>query len=224
MSSWKSKLVRMGLAMGLAMALWAIPAFAQPVPYQPQVGDTLRYALSNGDTATTRVVRVRNDEDRTYATLEQVLEHEGTQRTHRLLMVRSPEGIALRMPELEGSGEQKSPLVCYLTQARVNDTWTAQKGAYRDEEGAAAEYRVFARLEAIETLTVKAGTFPGCYKIAYRTAMAGADEPTSTMLVWFKPEIGIIKTRTLKAGNATETELVSYSLASYRPTETPNDD
>ncbi len=224
MGHWRSKLVRMGLAMGLAVGLWAIPAFAQPTPYQPQVGDTLRYALSNGDTSTTRVVRIRNEEDRTYATMEQVLDHEGKQRTNRLIMVRSPEGIALRLPELEGSDDRKSPLVCYLTQAKVNDTWTAQKGAYRDEAGAATEYRVFARLEAIETLTVKAGTFDGCYKIAYRTAMAGSEQPTSTMVVWFKPEVGIIKTRTVHGDQATETELVSYSLAGYRPGGNPTAD
>lgn len=217
MARWMGKLIRVGLTLGLASALWALPAMAQPTPYQPRVGDTLRYALSNGDMATTRVIRVRTEEDRTYATVEQVLEHAGTQKTHRLIMVRSPEGIALRMPEIEGSGDEKSPLVCYLTQARVNDTWTAQKGAYRDEAGAAAEYRVYARLEAIETVTVKAGTFKGCYRVAYRTAMQGDEQPATPMIVWFKPEVGIIKTRSVQGGTATETELVSYSLAGYQP-------
>lgn len=214
MGAW-GKWIRVGLTAGLSAFLWALPAMAQPTPYQPQVGDTLRYALSNGDTATTRVVRIRTEDDRTYAMLERVVEHEGTQKTSRLTMVRSPEGIALRLPELKGSDDEQSPLVCYLTQARINDTWTAQKGAYRDSEGTANEYRVYAHLEAIETLTVKAGTFPGCYRIAYRTAMAGNETSTSTMTVWFKPEVGIVKTRSAQGEGTTETELVGYTLASY---------
>ncbi|HEY9856960.1 MAG TPA: hypothetical protein V6D05_14550, partial [Stenomitos sp.] len=207
--------IRVGLSAGLSALLWAMPAAALPTPYQPQVGDTLRYALSNGDTATTRVVRIRTEDDRTYAMLERVLEHGGAQKTSRVTLVRSSEGIAFRLPELEGSGDEQSPLVCYLTQAQINDTWTAQKGAYHDLEGSPTEYRVYAHLEAIETLTVKAGTFPGCYRIAYRTAVPGMESPGYTMTVWFKPEVGIVKTRSAQGATTTETELVSYTLAAY---------
>lgn len=217
MAARMGTLFQIGLKLGLSAFLWATPAMAEPTPYQPHVGDTLRYALSNGDTATTRIVRIRSEDDRTYAMVEQVVEHEGTQKTSRVTMVRSPEGIALSLPEVEGSGSEKSPLVCYLKQAKINDTWTAQRGAYRDEEGAATQYRVYARLEAIETLTVKAGTFRDCHRIAYRTVVPGSETPTYALVLWFKPEVGIIKTRTLRGTEATETELLSYTLASYRP-------
>lgn len=206
---------RIRIGLGLLALMWAWPAMAEPTPYQPHVGDTLRYALSNGDTATTRVVRIHSEADRTYAMVERVLQHEGSKETRRVTLVRSKEGIALGMPEVEGSGDEKSPLVCYLSQARINDTWTAQKGSYRDAEGDSTEYRVYARLEAIETLKVRAGTFRNCHRIAYRSVMAGSEASAYTLVVWFKPEVGIIKTRTLRGSEATETELVSYALASF---------
>lgn len=200
---------------GLTACLGGLPAMALPTPYQPRVGDTLRYALSNGDVATTRVVRIRTVDDRTYAMLERDLEHAGAHQKSRLTLVRSPEGVALRLPEVEGTGDRQSPLVCYLTQARIHDTWTAQKGAFRDAAGGANEYRVYARLEAIETLTVKAGTFAGCYRVAYRTAMDGAERTDYSLIVWFKPEVGIVKTLTTQGETRTETELVSYALGAY---------
>lgn len=206
----------LGIVLGVASVFWASPAWPAPKAYVPTLGDTLCYALSNGDIATTRVVRVRADGSRLLATLERTVEHGAKHESEHMTLVRTDQGIALRLPEVEGLPTETTPLVCYLTQAGINDTWTAQKGSYRDADGAEAEYRVYAHLDAIETVRVKAGTFTGCYRVSYRTAMASGETPTNTtMQIWFKPELGIVKTRTVENGTATETELVSYTTSSY---------
>lgn len=204
---------------GVLGGLMASPAWAHPVPPPPQIGDTLRYALSNGDTATTRVVRIREDGGKTYATLEQTLDHEGGHALTRVLLVRSPEGISMSLPETDQRLARTTLLVCYLTSADLNDTWMAQRGTYRDTAGGLSEYRIYAHLEAIEPVTVPAGTFPGCYRVAYRTSRPSdpTDQPETAMVIWYKPELGIVKTRSSREGSTLETSLVAYQAAGYGP-------
>jgi|GEM_PF-2182615 hypothetical protein len=203
------------VAVAAVMAGWGLPARAIPSPAFPQVGDTLRYALSNGDSAVTRVVRVRFDDGKSYATLDETWQHGGECTQSRTTLIRSDDGIALERPQSDHRLAKTSPLVCYLVAATPNDTWTAQQGLYRDTSGGITSYRLFARLEAIETVKTPAGTFPGCYRVAYFAdpATATSSLTPSDLVVWYKPELGVVRSRSQRAGETLETTLVGYDTA-----------
>ncbi|MNR89283.1 hypothetical protein D3C72_202470 [compost metagenome] len=196
----------------LGACLAALPAGA--APYEPQVGDELRYGISNGDVAITRVIRTRGHGERTFAQVIQTLLRKGEDpEMSRFTMIRTAEGMAIQVSSA-AEGVQLSPLVYYLQAAGDRDSWVAQKGSYRDSEGKEVGYELTAELQGRETVTVKAGKFEDCARIAYRTKLAGVAQGAGSELVfWVKPEIGIIKTRSLQEGKVTETELLSIQRA-----------
>ncbi len=205
--------------LGLGAALIGALIAGQPAsaaPYLPQVGDELRYGVSNGDVAITRVIRTRGQGDRTYAQVVQTLVRKGADpQTSRFTVIRTAEGMALQVSStLEGL--QLSPLVYYLQGVSPRESWVAQKGTYRDSEGKEVGYELTAELLGIETVKVEAGTFEDCARISYRTTFSDARQTASSELTfWVKPEIGIIKTRSLQEGKVTETELLSFQRATF---------
>ncbi|MBO9541598.1 hypothetical protein J7643_13505 [bacterium] len=207
-----------GLSLFLALGVGA-PALAAPAPrapFTPHVGDTMRYAITGGDSYVMRVVKTRGDDGRTLALVEETHDTPKQETRDRLTWVRTDQGMALVLGPTNDSSMEQSPLICYLANSAPKDTWTAQSGRYRDTDGSVTEFRIFARLEAIETVTVPAGTFAGCYRIAYQAATKG--EPASErtrMQLWFKPELGIVKTRSVQGETVTETTLTGYQTASF---------
>lgn len=195
------------LGLGLALS-----APAPGAPWQPHVGDAREYATPDGGRATLRVIRVRQEAERTVATVEQVSEQGARRTTRRVTWLRSPEGLALRLPGLDML--EVGPLVCYLSHAGLADTWTAQEGHYRDAAGEQVSFRLLARLEAREQVTVPAGTFSDCARVAYRLELEDEVAPRTNMWVWIKPELGIVKTRSLRGSVVQETQLVRYQDAS----------
>lgn len=220
---------RLAACLALAVPLFAaaLPAAAAPVsPFTPRVGDTMRYALTGGDSYVMRVVKIRAEEGRTLALVEQTHAQGGNQARgetgsggearERMTWVRTDQGMALVLGTPDDDSMEQSPLICYLAKAALRDTWTAQSGRYRDTDGAVTEFRIFARLEAIETVTVPAGTFEGCHRISYQAATRGEEASERTrMQLWFKPDLGIVKTRSVQGDTVTETTLTSYQCASY---------
>ncbi len=205
---------KLGIVLGLLGALFAAPATA--TPYLPQVGDELRYGISNGDVAITRVIRTRGQGERTYAQVVQTLHRRGADpQTSRFTVIRTAEGMAIQVtPTAEGM--QFSPLVYYLKDVEPQDSWVAQKGSYRDASGREVAYELTAELQGLETITVSAGRFEDCARITYRTNLAGAMPGAPAELTfWVKPEIGIIKTRSQQDGKVTETELLSFQRATF---------
>ncbi|HEY9897704.1 MAG TPA: hypothetical protein V6D00_00860 [Pantanalinema sp.] len=196
-----------------------IPALAQDAPlapFTPHVGDELRYALTSGDSFVMRVVKTRSEEGRTLALVEESHSQEGTEARERMTWVRTEQGMALVLGAPDDASMEQSPLICYVAKASPKDTWTAQSGRYRDTDGAVSEFRIFARLEAIETVTVPAGTFAGCHRIAYQAAIRGEGASERTrMQLWFKPDLGIVKTRSVQGETVTETALTGYRTASF---------
>ena len=204
---------KLGIGVALLGACWAgLPAEA--APYQPQVGDELRYGISNGDVAITRVIRTRGQGERTYAQVVQTLLRKGTDpQTSRFTVIHTAEGMAIQVAA-PAEGVQLSPLVYYLQDAGERASWLAQKGSYRDAEGREIGYELTAEFLGNETVSVVAGKFEGCAKIRYRTKLAGVLQgATSELVFWVKPEIGIVKTRSLQEGRVTETELLSFQRA-----------
>lgn len=201
--------------LGLAFVLYGLVApEANAVPYVPQVGDEQRYGVSNGDVAVTRVIRTRGQGDRTYAQVVQTLLRKGgAPETSRFTVIRSAEGMAIQVSS-SVDGVQLSPLVYYLQAAGPRDSWVAQKGSYRDASGREVSYELRAEHQGLETITVEAGTFEDCARISYRTRFSGSRASADAELIfWVKPEIGIIKTRSLQGGKVTETELLSIQRA-----------
>lgn len=197
------------MALGLSL-LASLPS--QAAALVPRVGDFWRYRLSDGSSASLEVVRVRTEAQRTIATLDRTWQHGDTPRRQRLTLLCSPDGLALRLPGT--TGLDFGPIVCFMTEAGLHDSWTAQQGSYPTTDGETVAYRVIAQLEAFETITIPAGTFR-CQRIAYRIALPAA-EPSDVrtgMWVWVKPEVGILKTRSLRAGQLTETELTAFGRA-----------
>ncbi len=206
---------KLGIVTGILLsAFGALPVGAGP--YLPQVGDELRYGVSNGDVAVTRVIRTRSQGDRVYAQVVQTLLRQGSEpQTTRFTFIRAEEGLAIQVtPIMEGL--QLSPLVYYLSVPDATESWTAQKGSYRDSAGQEVGYELTAEFLGLETVKVTAGTFEGCARIAYRSNLApsSAVRP-SEMVFWVKPEIGIVKTRSLQDGRVTETELLSFERATF---------
>lgn len=209
---------RAACAIGAA-ALLTLPATAAPTtlaPFTLHVGDTLRYAITNGDSYVMRVVKTRAEEGRTLALVEQTHAQAGAEARERMTWVRTEQGMALVLGAPDDDSMEQSPLICYLAKASPRDTWTAQSGRYRDADGAVTEFRIFARLEAIEPVTVPAGTFTGCHRIAYQAASRGEGASERTrMQLWFKPDLGVVKTRSVQGETVTETALTGYQTVSY---------
>jgi hypothetical protein len=206
---------KLGLGSALIGAVLA-GAPASAAPYLPQVGDELRYGVSNGDVAITRVIRTRGQGDRTYAQVVQTLVRKGSDpQMSRFTVIRTGEGMAIQVsPAVEGL--QLSPLVYYLQGVNPRESWVAQKGSYRDSDGKEVGYELTAELLGLETVKVEAGTFENCARIAYRTTFTDDRQRASSELTfWVKPEIGIIKTRSLQEGKVTETELLSFQRATF---------
>lgn len=202
--------------MGGALLLGPLGGRAlQAAPYLPQVGDELRYRVSNGDVAIARVIRTRGQGDRTYAQVVQTLLRQGSEpQTARFTLIRTSDGMAIQMPS-GTEGLQLSPLVYYLGVVDQKDSWIAQRGTFRDSDGQEVGYELTAELQATETVTVKAGTFEGCSRISYRTNLPTTSSGPPELTFWVKPEIGIVKTRSVQNGQVTETELLSFERAAY---------
>jgi hypothetical protein len=197
-------------------ALAASAPSATIAPFTPHVGDTLRYALTNGDSYVMRVLKTRAEAGRTLALVEKTRSEASGASSERMTWVRTEQGMAMVLSTSDDSGMEQSPLICYVAKAAPKDMWTAQSGRYRDTEGDMTEYRIFARLEAIETVTVPAGTFAGCHRISYQATTREGDMNEATrMVLWFKPDLGIVKTRTVQGETVTETSLTGYQTASY---------
>lgn len=209
---------RLGAMLGLSACLggWLAGGPAHAAPYLPQVGDELRYGVSNGDVAVARVIRTRGQGERTYAQVVQTLLRKGSDpQTSRFTFIRTAEGMAIQVMT-GGEGIQFSPLVYYLSVVSPKESWVAQKGSFRDSSGREIGYQLTAELQGLETVTVTAGKFEGCARISYRSNLSqGVSEEASEMVFWVKPEIGIVKTRSLQAGKVTETELLSFQRATF---------
>lgn len=189
-------------------------AHAGAAPYLPQVGDELRYSVSNGDTAVTRVIRTRADGKRTYAQVMQTLLRKGHDpQISRFTVIRTEDGMAIQVDPVAGV-LRLSPLIYYLAMVDPTDSWVAQKGIYRDADGNEVGYELKAEMQALETVSVRAGVFEGCARIAYRSSLAGAPDGAE-MVFWVKPDLGIVKTRSSQGGQVTETELVSFERGAF---------
>lgn len=199
-------LLTLGFAAGRAIA----------APYQPQVGDELRYGVSNGDVAITRVIRTRGHGDRVYAQVVQTLLRKGADpQTSRFTVIRTEEGMAIQV-STSMEGLELSPLVYYLKGVAPQESWLAQKGSFRNSNGKTISYELRAELQGLETIRVPAGTFQDCARISYRTRFAEPGSGSDAELIfWVKPEIGIVKTRSLQEGQVTETELLSFQRAAF---------
>lgn len=200
--------------LGLGLWVGGLAAYAGETPYLPQVGDELRYGVSNGDVAVTRVIRTRGDGKRTYAQVVQTLLRKGNEpQISRFTVIRTEDGMAIQV-EPVADGLRLSPMVYYLAMVDPTDSWVAQKGVYRDSDGNEVGYELKAELQALETIKVKAGVFEGCARIAYRSSLAGQPDGEE-LLFWVKPDLGIVKTRSTRAGQVTETELISFERAAF---------
>jgi hypothetical protein len=213
-----------GLACLLGGWLGAGGLGAEPVaagergaPYLPQVGDELRYRVSNGDVAITRVTATRGEGKRTYAQVVQTLLRQGSDpQISRFTIIRTEEGMAIQVDPVAG-GLKLSPLVFYLSMVDPADDWVAQTGIYRDVDGKEVGYQLRAEFQALETVTVAAGVFEDCARIGYRSTLSGPAVPgaphgeATELVFWVKPDLGIVKTRSTKGGRVTETELLSFA-------------
>lgn len=201
--------MRLGLSF-LALLSFSLPAWSASELYQPTLGDRFRYLLSNGDAVETKVIRVSQDPPETIATLERTVVHGGTRRSTRVVLLRSPEGFAFRFPHA-AHGAQLGPLVYYWAKAELRQVWLAQRGQYRDLSGENVAFEIQGRYEGNETLKVPAGVFQDCWRLSFWGSPA-SERPT-LMTMWVKPDVGIIKTRSLEGSSTLETELVEFAIA-----------
>ncbi|MBI6546101.1 MAG: hypothetical protein HY692_04860, partial [Cyanobacteria bacterium NC_groundwater_1444_Ag_S-0.65um_54_12] len=182
----------------------------------PMVGDTLRYVLSNGNRADLEVISLKQHNDQLIATIRQTclasngdITNQGT-----FDVIRTEDALALDIPGA-GDNARLTPLVYFFAPARLNDSWLAQQGFFLDTHGLAIRYRIMARLDAVETVTAPAGTFSGCHRISYTSTL---DEGKATnrvvnLTVWFKPELGIVRTYSELGGSSKVTELIDFKVS-----------
>lgn len=185
----------------------------------PEVGDTMTYALSNGDLASSAVVGIEEEQAQCVARIVgRITRAGGRQETQRYALIYTSEavGLAMAFPDCDNVDLRISPLILYLNQAGVEDTWMAQNGTMtvydEDDNPSAVRFFVIGRLERIEPVTVRAGRFQGCRKESFTLRTESDRQASKTRLtIWYHPSVGIIKTRTEQGGRVLETELVSYS-------------
>lgn len=189
---------------------------AQETMYLPHEGDRMDYLLSNGDRAFSRVVEVSEEEEQCVAkVIQEVTRRDGSSQTFNYAFIYTPTavGISLPFPEGENAAADVSPLICYVEQAGVEDAWMAQNGTFRIYGERTCRFSVVGQLEKIETVKVKAGTFGACRRMGFRMKLDSGSLSGSKMTIWFKPSVGIIKTRTEQEGNSFESELVAIKRA-----------
>lgn len=195
------------------------PAWGGEAMSLPEVGDTMTYALSNGDLASSAVVGVEEEQEQWVARIVgQIKRAGGSQETQRYAFIYTSEavGLAMAFPDCDNVDLRVSPLILYLSQAGVEDTWMAQNGTMtvydEDENPSEVRFFVIGRLERIETVAVKAGRFQGCRRESFSLRTERDRQASKTRLtIWYHPTVGIIKTRTEQGGRVLETELVSYT-------------
>lgn len=201
---------RIGLWVSFFSVL-GLPAWGAPNLYQPSLGDRFRYELSNGDAVETRVIRLHEAPGETIATLERTTMHHGKPQATRMVMFRSEEGLALKIPLNQEDQTNLSPLIFYWAKAEPQQGWLAQKGQFRNLRGETVPCEIQARYEGRETVTVPAGVFQDCRRITF-WGSPQAENPT-LMTLWLQPELGIIKTRSIEGTSSLETELIDYATA-----------
>ncbi|MBM3266064.1 MAG: hypothetical protein FJZ01_00310 [Candidatus Sericytochromatia bacterium] len=178
----------------------------------PVAGDQFRYSVSTGEHVTLEVLRVEPRAEQLVATVrERRVWPDGTSEEAQFDLVRTAQALALDMPPAADNA-RLSPLVYFFASASVRDSWLAQQGVFLDPTGNQVRYQIQARVDAIETITGPAGTFPGCRRVSYTSTLDSGRSPdrVTRLTLWLHPDIGIVRSYSVTGTSARLTELVGY--------------
>ncbi|MBU6427800.1 MAG: hypothetical protein KGR26_02200 [Cyanobacteria bacterium REEB65] len=196
-------------ALGLALALLLCsPAQASDLhPLVPAIGDTYTYSVSTGERVTLETIRVHQLGDHLVATDRELIRKKGqADRTASVDVIRTDDALAFAVSSQGDSAI--TPLVFFFGQANQDDSWLAQRGSYIGPSGVGVNYQILARVAALETVTVPAGTFPESWKVIFTTTR----DASKHLTVWLRPDLGILRTQSNDRGQNLVTELVGYDL------------
>jgi hypothetical protein len=220
----QNPILRLVLGVLIIVLGWCPSGQGAVALYHPVVGDTMSYAMSNGDQVSSSVIGIEEEDDQSIAkVLGTIKRANGVQEVQRYTFIYTANavGIAMAFPDSDNVELHLTPLILYMEQAGVEDSWMAQSGTmklYEDDEDSDAELRFFVigRLERIESLSVKAGHFTGCRKASFTLQTeTNRKSNKSRLTIWFQPNIGIIKTQSEQGGKVIESELVAYTRKQF---------